>query len=105
MNMKLDYKKWRAALDAAGTAEQITELLCIRAHIKGKIHRHRARLDYTVLIGLKKLHLPEGIELSHNGGSMIVGLNGEDQAILFAEKAEQYVKIEPVVAAACEIRK
>lgn len=89
--MRLNYKKWRAAMDSAKSAEQITTLLSIRAHITGKVHRNRARLPYYTLFALGKVDGDTGSAIAQMGGSAIYDLNAEDQAKLFAKLVDQYV--------------
>lgn len=92
--MRLNYKKRRAAFDAAIYAEQKTVLLSIRAHITGKIHRNRARIDWRTLHKWEKITIDEAMLLSIQGGTQIVDLTAEDQAKWVAEAAVAYVLTE-----------
>lgn len=92
--MRLNYPVWREAMDKAKTAEQITTLLSIRAHIKGKVHRHRARLTWYTLQKLGKLDRTAANNLSVSGGSAICDLDAKDQAMLFENMIQPYLVIE-----------
>lgn len=90
---RLNYKKWREHLDEAMTkkwAYRVTELHNIRAHINGKIHRKRARIDWVEIAGLKKMSFEDANILAQNGGSAIFDLTKEDQAILLEKYSKAY---------------
>lgn len=92
--VKLNYDKWRAELDVAmqkKQAHKITELHIIRAQIRGKQHRQRARLDWSACSKLKKMPHEAALDLASNGGTAVVPLTFKDEGVLLGDAWKNYV--------------
>jgi hypothetical protein len=101
---RLNYPVWRADLDIATKGQKeaqqpwtkkqfsddITKLHRIRAHIKGKVHRQRARLVWHEQGRLGFLSIDKGWELATNGGSSIVKLHRSDEEKLLGDSWKKY---------------
>lgn len=91
--LRLDYKKWRHDLDNAKTANEKTMLFSIRAHIKGKLHRHRASLTWETLQAWGKLPAEEARLVAVAGGSMTVPVDAADQERFVDDRWMNYLAI------------
>lgn len=103
--MKLNYKKWRESYDIAIAGQQnarderersyyttmITWLLSVRAHIKGKVHRQRARLVWSEAWRWGKLSYEDASAIAANGGSLVMATNARDQSLYIGDSWKDFV--------------
>lgn len=100
---KIDWKKWKRALDGAKAADDAADqtlLYSIRAMARGRVHRCRARLDWYTLRTWGKITPEQGTALHlHGGGHQVVVLTLEDQARFVGEAWRQFERAAPAAAA------
>jgi hypothetical protein len=110
---KIDWKKWKAALDAVHTAreedraktekkfwssldyyydEKLTKLYSIRAQARGRRHRQFALLNYTdwKKLPCSKTALINYDVFSQNNGAIKIPLTLEDQAAYIGDSWKEY---------------
>jgi len=118
MEMRLDYKKWRDALDRAMAnkanadekivkdmyGREITYLHAIRAHIKGKLHCHRMRLPWNNLWRWGKMPFEKALDVATNGGSRVVDTNFQDQKLYIGDSWRDFVMPPEQEAKILEVR-
>jgi hypothetical protein len=92
---KIDWKKWKAAVDAASTAvyaaEKLTLLYSIRAMARGRVHRKRAKLTASTHKKLRpKAEKPTWGDFTDAHGQIAIDLDAADQAAFVGERWKEF---------------